>query len=356
MVDSKFENLPGIVSKADICCSKTVDVHCYSHFSLHTFICIHPFPHDQAYGEPDVYETPDVPAEESPDFYDEPENECIERTHISTVDSYNKFRGKYLSGYVDFSDRISRRLRSGYDAQTNYDEMERETPLQKCQRLQVEMDELIRDIGDLYDDHSISVENKKCYEAIGTVANNAKKLLNNLRMEKVLGTEISVAATDAEVKKLLQQIDEYKKTGATVKLPAVDPSSELAYTKRIAELERKLHDIETTVGAEPEKFSRLSSTLHSDNLLDSVQKICTLAALLQPAQLDVIETRMNTLAGKMDSLNTSIESSDKTVDPKMLELYELAKRTEPVAQLLPGMLERMQALENLHSYGKTMIK
>lgn len=291
-----------------------------------------------------------MPQEEPEEYFEEGENECIERLHISTNDSYKKFKGKYLSGYVDFSDRISRRLRTGYDSQTNYDEDERETPLQKCQRLQMEMDDLIREIGDLYDDHSISIENKKCYEAIGTVANNAKKVLNTLRMEKVLGSE-AAPVTDIEVKKLFAQIDEYKKSGASISLPAVNEANNLAFSSRIAELESRIHDIETSIGAEPEKISRLSSTLHSDSLLDAVQKVCTISALLQPAQLDVIETRVSNLTTKLDTVKASTQN-DSSVDPKILELYDAAKRTEPIAQLLPNMLQRMQALENLHNYGK----
>lgn len=62
-----------------------------------------------------MYETGDVSEPETSDYYEE-ENECIERLHISTKDSYNKFKGKYLTGPIDFSDRIGRKIRTGYDA------------------------------------------------------------------------------------------------------------------------------------------------------------------------------------------------------------------------------------------------
>lgn len=71
----------------------------------------------QAYDQPDVYESEDVVDQETSDYYDEePESESIERLHISTKDSFNKFKGKYLTGHVDFSDSLSKRLRTGYDA------------------------------------------------------------------------------------------------------------------------------------------------------------------------------------------------------------------------------------------------
>lgn len=305
-----------------------------------------------------MYETPDVPEEESPDFYEETESENIERLHISTKDAYNKFKGKYLTGYVDFSDRISRRLRSGYDARSGMYEYgtedgEKETPVQKCRRLQLEMDELMQELNDLNTDSTVSKENKQCYEAIGNVVNNAKKVLSNLRLEQVLGSEATSATSDAEMKKLLTQIDEFKKSGAITTLP-VKSASELITTTRIAELENQLHEIESVIGVEPEKLTRLSMALHSNNLLEAVQKVSTIAALLQPAQLDMIETRIGNLANKMDALAASSnnQNRDSTVDKKTLELYEIAKRAEPIAQLLPNMLSRMQALENLHKYGE----
>lgn len=303
-----------------------------------------------------MYETPDIPEKESPDLYEEPANADIERLHISTKTAYNRFKNKYLTGYVDFSDRISRRLRTGYDARCDLYEYgmedgEKEPPIQKCRRLQLEMDELIQELNDLNADNAISKEDKESYEAIGNVVNNAKKVLSGLRLEQVLGTELT-SSSDAEMKNLLTQIDEYKKSGSAVKMPT-KLSCELVTTTRIAELESKLHEIELAIGAEPEKLTRLSMALHSNNLLDAVQKISTIAALLQPTQLDMIETRIGNLANKMDAIATVSNNINKnaSVDQKIIELYEIAKRAEPIAQVLPNILQRMQTLENLHNYG-----
>lgn len=282
--------------------------------------------------------------------------------HLSTKDAYSKFKGKYLTGYVDFSDRISRRLRSGYDAQCGIYEAngeEREQPVEKCRRLQLEMDELMAELNDLSTDTAVAKEQRQSYETIGEVVRNAKKVLVNLRLEQVLGTDATAATVDADMKKLLVQIDEYKKSGS-INANAPRSASELVQTTRIAELENKLHEIETVIGIEPEKLQRLSVALHSNNLLDAVQKVSTIAALLQPTQLDLIETRIGNLAGKMDAIaaatNANNQNRDATVDRKTLELYEIAKRAEPIAQALPNMLARMQALENLHKYGKRTLE
>lgn len=105
MADPKFANLPGIVSRQLK----------WDFYSVHNFVFFIDF--HQAYDQPDVYETADVVDQETSDYYDEePENESIERLHISTKDSFNKFKGKHLTGHVDFSDSLSKRLRTGYDA------------------------------------------------------------------------------------------------------------------------------------------------------------------------------------------------------------------------------------------------
>ncbi|XP_037032946.1 dynactin subunit 2 [Bradysia coprophila] len=328
MADPKFANLPGI-----------------------------------AYDQPDIYETADVVDQETSDYYDEePENESIERLHISTKDSFNKFKGKYLTGHVDFSDSLSKRLRTGYDARSGEWELagegEKESPIQKCRRLQCEMDELMQEIVALQTDQTISKEEKESYEAVGTVVTSAKKVLDSLRLEQVLGKEAVASAADSEIKKLVSQVEEYKKSGgmAAIQLPA--QGNELAQSTRIAQLEHSLHQLESAVGARPEKLSRLASSLGTNTLLDAVQQLATKAALLQPTQLDLIEARLNNLATKMDAIaeKSTATNQDSTRDQKTMELYEIAKRTEPITQILPDMLNRMKALESLHNYATNFSK
>lgn len=313
----------------------------------------------QAYDQPDIFETADVAEQETSDYYEEePENESIERLHISTKDSYNKFRGKYLTGYVDFSDKLGKKLRTGYDATSGEWELaadgERETPIQRCRRLQCEMNELMEEITVIQSDSAISKEEKESYEAVSTVVSSAKKVLESLKLEQVLGKE-AVSGNQKEVKKLMAQVDEYKKSGKSEPIKIIGSTGfDLSQTTRIAELEHRLHVLETAIGAKPEKLSRLASSLGTSSLLEAVQQLSTKAALLQPSQLDLIEARLGNLATKMDGLGEKASGSNQDVarDQKTLELYEIAKRTEPITQILPDMLDRMKALESLHKYGK----
>lgn len=66
--------------------------------------------------EKDVYETDDVEPAATEYYEEEQENESIDKTKLNTNDAYNKFKGKYLIGNVDFSDNIGRRKCIGYNA------------------------------------------------------------------------------------------------------------------------------------------------------------------------------------------------------------------------------------------------
>lgn len=215
------------------------------------------------------------------------------------------------------------------------------------------MEELMQDIAAIQQDSKVSKEEKESYETVGAVVNNAKKVLESLRLEQILGKETAPADAEAEVKQLMQKVEEYNKSGGLAGVKLVSVGGELVQTTRIATLEHRLHELERAIGAKSEKLCRLSSSLGTDSLLDAVQQLSTRAALLQPSQLDLIEARLNNLAIKMDTINekANTSSGDAAREQKTLELYEIAKRTEPITQILPEMLDRMQALESLHSYG-----
>ncbi|KAJ8966978.1 hypothetical protein NQ314_003201 [Rhamnusium bicolor] len=145
-----------------------------------------------AHDEPDVYEANDLPeSEQTADFYEE-ETEPIERIHISVGDAYNKFKGKFLNASnVDFSSRISQKIRTGYDARSGDWELvgagETETPIQKYQRLQCEMKELLEVINDIKKNKK--EEEVNCLVSTQQVEQSLKTLAD-LKLEDTLGEEI----------------------------------------------------------------------------------------------------------------------------------------------------------------------
>lgn len=249
---------------------------------------------------------------------------------------------------------------------------EKESAIEKYRRIKCEMDELLNDIVAINGNASTTKTDRDSYDAVSVAVNSAQKVLGSLKLENVLGTETVASASENEIKRLIAQVDSFSgKTNANKALTttATDVSqSKLAHTKRIAELEGRLHRIESIVGTQqPERLNRLASVLDTNGtLLDSVQQISTKAALLQPSQLDQIEARIaalttkintiheksSTLVGKKGSTAAGGDGGGNDDDAKVAALYDIAKKTEPIAKLLPDMLHRMKALECLHNQGE----
>lgn len=234
-------------------------------------------------------------------------------------------------------------------------EGEKESPFEKCQRLQCEMNELMEEVTSLENDKTISKEEQEAYFRMSKVVQNSKKILDSLHLEEALGDQ-NGQSTEKAVRNLLSQVDSYKKGApeTAAELIKMKNQNDIALSTRIAEIEHKLHQIEHAVGMKPEKISRLNTSLDTKNLLEAVQQLSTKSALLQPNQLDIIEQRLTNLATKMDSFKekASAAGTDRDREQKISELYDFAKSTEPIAKILPDMLERMKTLEALHSYGK----
>lgn len=332
-----------------------------------------------AHDEPDVYETTDLPeSEQAADFYEEPENESIERIHLSADEAFNKFKGKFLNANnVDFSSRISKKMRTGYDALSGDWELraagEKETPIQKYNRLQCEMKELLEEVGSI---DKTKKDDKDCMLTTQQVEQSLKKLAD-LKLEETLGAEIVSQISDppgAQIKKLLSQLEQFKKKASekSESQQAADEDAivyqfnyrpeqaKLQQTTRLAELEARLHFLENVLGSNKEKLARLSAASTKSSLWETAQHLSATASLLDSSQLDHIEGRLSALAQKLESIaekKKQIEK-DEEKDKMILELYDLVKNSENITKLLPQTIERLKALEALHTkaadFTKTM--
>ncbi|GLV35925.1 Dynactin 2 p50 subunit [Carabus blaptoides fortunei] len=327
-----------------------------------------------AYDQPDVYETTDLPeADQKSDFFED-EKDPVERLHISATEAFNKFKGKSLdSNLVDFSDRISKRTRIGYDARTGDWELvpegQKETPLQKYQRLQCEMKELLEEVSELKSSDETSEQQSSCL-VTNTQVDQSLKQLYDLRLEDALGSEIIGNLTDPQgiqINKLLAQLEHFKQSTGTKPVPTAvldAPSDSIVYqlhyrpertrleqTTRLSELEHRLHRLENVLGASSENLARLATATQQHTLYDAAQELSAKASLLDSAQLDHIEGRLTALQQKMNTVATQKAATveDAEQDQMIVELYELVKKSENLSQVLPETIERLIALESLHN-------
>lgn len=323
-----------------------------------------------AHDEPDVYEANELPeSEQVADFYEE-ENEPIEKIHISVGDAYNKFKDKFLNASnVDFSSRVGKKIRTGYDATNGDWELvgsgEKETPVQKYHRLQCEMKELLEEINETK--KSKNEEEVNCLISTQQVEQSLRTLAD-LKLEEELGEEIISKISDpqgAQLKKLMSQIEQYKAaikekpesqvesddSGIVYQFTYKPEQASLAQTTRIAELETRLHKLESVLGASSDKLSRLTTAVSKGSLLETAEYLSATASLLDSSQLDHIEGRLGALAQKLEGITEKKKQlqQDEEKDKMILELYELVKNSENISKLLPQTIARLKALEALHS-------
>ncbi|XP_044732030.1 dynactin subunit 2 [Chrysoperla carnea] len=358
-----------------------------------------------AYDQPDTYETTDLPeADQSTDFFEE-ENDSIERLHISASEAYNKFKGKYLNAkQVDFSEKLSRRTRTGYDARSGDWELvgegEQETPLQKYQRLKCEIHDLLEEINKLKE----SAKDDSQIESLPTVkqVEQSDALLRELRLEETLGKEVITNLSDpqgTQLKKLLTLLEQFKKSGSettpesttakkgdanlnavTYKLEYRPEQAKLAQSIRIGELEHRLHKLETVLGTESDKVGRLSQATNQDTILEAIQYLTAKSSALDSTQLDHIEGRLIALTQKMNTiakqrtgtaqdaeleqmanelLNTikktkgkSTATEDQEIHQMVVDLYELIKKMN--ANSAPSNVEKLEKVNELYNFVKTI--
>ncbi|XP_049873765.1 dynactin subunit 2 isoform X2 [Pectinophora gossypiella] len=314
MADPKYENLPGI-----------------------------------AYDQPDVYETADLPEADQPEPYEEEENECIEQLHLSVKDSFNKFKGKFLTGTVDFSDRLSRKTRIGAGEWELAAEGEPESVLERYNRLRCEFSELLEQVTE--QQNKATESEKDEFSKLASQINTTKKLLEELKLEE--GEQI-----DPKAEKLKEYLASGKKKQGEVVTAhlKLKPDVNLAQTTRIAQLEHRLHKLEQAAGVRDEEaFRRLQTVTGKATLCGAAASLAAAAALLRPAELAAAEARAQQLLASVDALKHA-GKPDPELNEKVNELHKLLKQIEGISH--SEILERMEALEALHNqasnFGKSL--
>lgn len=117
-------------------------------------------------------------------------------------------------------------------------------------------------------------------------------------------------------RRLLSQLEQFKTSAAEKpESESTDNSASIVYkfnyrpeqarlqqASRVSELERRLHRLETVLGASSDKLSRLSQLTSKDNLMDTAQHLSATASMLDSAQLDHIEGRLTALNQTLDAI------------------------------------------------------
>nr|BAN21010.1 probable dynactin subunit 2 [Riptortus pedestris] len=337
-----------------------------------------------AYDQPDVYETTDLP--EADQFHGDldteqfpEEDDSIEHLNISAREAFSKFKGKVLSAEnIDFSDRLSRKPRTGYHVRSGEWELvgsgEQESPLQRYQRLKCEMKELLEEISALKEDDAKEMSKGNVVVHV----ENMLRELETLKLEKYLGPAVVSKLSDpqgVQIKKLLLSLERLSSgpaggdSASTTSVSQTSPTdiryevksnpsqTALNNAARVADLEARVAKLQALVSASPSTIKRLGGS-GDKSLAETTHWIAGKVAMLQPGQVEVAETRITSLLGKLDQLaeRSAAITGSTDQDNKISELYELVKTTEEMSLVIPAVLDRMLALEDLHKQGNDFSK
>lgn len=188
--------------------------------------------------------------------------------------------------------------------------------------------------------------------------------------QQLLGPSAAVDFADPEgalAKRLLQQLEVAKHSKAPPgKSPPAKSSSppgdavtfelywrpeqdQFAQTAKIAELEKRLAQLEATVRCEPDSQNPLLAGLKGTNLMETMQVLQAKVNILDVAVLDQVEARLQSVLGKVNEMaKHKAMAQDTDTQSKIQQLHETLQRWDPVATALPDVVQRLVTLRDLH--------
>ncbi|KAM4701212.1 dynactin subunit 2 [Discoglossus pictus] len=328
-----------------------------------------------ARNEPDVYETSDLPEDDQAEFdAEELSSTSVEHIIVNPNAAYDKFKEKKVGTKgLDFSDRISKSKRTGYES-GDYEilgEGMKETPQQKYQRLLHEIQELTQEVETIQSTVKESaLEEKLTPVALAKQVATLKKQLVSTHLEKLLGPDAAINLTDPDgalAKRLLTQLDAAKtRKGVEEKGPAKSAVTEtgslvtyelhcrpeqnkFSQAAKVAELEKRLGELEASVRSEQDSQNPLTVGLQGSSLMDTVEILQAKVNMLDVASLDQVEARLQSVLGKMNEIaknKAAIEDAD--TESKVHQLYDIVQKWDSMSNTLPQVVQRLVTLKQLH--------
>lgn len=330
-----------------------------------------------ATNEPDVYETSDLPEDEQVEFdAEELTSASVEHLIVNPNAAFDKFKDKRVGTKgLDFSDRISKGRRTGYES-GDYEILAegcgvKETPQQKYHRLLHEMQELTEEVEQIKTAVKEStLEEKLTPAALAKQVIDLKQQLVSSHLEKLLGPTAAVNLTDPDgalAKRLLLQLEAAKNAKmppAEGKSPAKSETSgsivtyelhqrpaqeKFAQAEKIALLEKRLAKLEATLHTETDSQNPLTLGLQGSSLMETVELLQNKVSSLDGAMLDQVEARLQSVLGKLNEIakhKTAIEEAE--TQSKVSQLYEVVQKWDSMAATLPQVVQRLVVLKELH--------
>ncbi|CAJ1050408.1 dynactin subunit 2 [Xyrichtys novacula] len=329
-----------------------------------------------AFNEPDVYETGDLPEDDQAQF--ESEELCsdsVERIVVNPNAAYDKFKDKHVTTKgLDFSDRISKSRRVGYES-GDFEILGegcgvKETPQQKYQRLVSEIQELTQEVETIQAATKESnAEERLTPVVLAQQAAQLKQQLVSAHLDSLLGPQAHINLADPDgalARRLLTQLEAAKssrgsgdsKPTATAKAPdgvvlyelhSRPEQEKFNESAKMAELEKRLAELEIAVGSGSDKQGPLSAGVQGASLMDTIELLQARVSALDSTTLDQVEARLQSVLGKMNEIakhKAAIEDAD--TQNKVSQLYDTVQKWDAMSTSIPQVVQRLVAVKELH--------
>uniref|UniRef100_A0A671Y9C2 Dynactin 2 (p50) n=1 Tax=Sparus aurata TaxID=8175 RepID=A0A671Y9C2_SPAAU len=331
-----------------------------------------------AFNEPDVYETGDLPEDDQAQF--ESEELCsdsVERIVVNPNAAYDKFKDKHVTTKgLDFSDRISKSRRVGYES----GEFEilgegcgvKETPQQKYQRLVNEIQELTQEVDAIQTATKESnAEERLTPVVLAQQAAQLKQQLVSAHLDSLLGPQAHINLADPDgalARRLLTQLEAAKgsrgssagdsKPTASAKGPdgvvlyelhSRPEQEKFNESAKMAELEKRLAELEIAVVLSANLYITLVCVFFACLFQDTIELLQARVSALDSATLDQVEARLQSVLGKMNEIakhKAAIEDAD--TQNKVSQLYDVVQKWDAMSTSIPQVVQRLVAVKELH--------
>ncbi|TMS19403.1 Dynactin subunit 2 [Larimichthys crocea] len=325
-----------------------------------------------------VYETGDLPEDDQAQF--ESEELCsdsVERIVVNPNAAYDKFKDKHVTTKgLDFSDRISKSRRVGYES-GDFEILGegcgvKETPQQKYQRLVNEIQELTQEVDTIQAATKESnAEERLTPVVLAQQAAQLKQQLVSAHLDSLLGPQAHINLADPDgalARRLLTQLEAAKGSRGTAAgdpkqtASAKGPDGVVLYelhsrpeqekfneSAKMAELEKRLAELEIAVGSGSDKQGPLSAGVQGTSLMDTIELLQARVSALDSATLDQVEARLQSVLGKMNEIakhKAAIEDAD--TQNKVSQLYDVVQKWDAVSTSIPQVVQRLVAVKELH--------
>ncbi|KAL5247516.1 hypothetical protein ACHWQZ_G019409 [Mnemiopsis leidyi] len=308
-------------------------------------------------GTTTVFETKDVPIPEYVQNAGHDSN-VIEEIQLDLAAAQSKFgKDDVNAKNVDFSDNVMKTHTSGYGiGQVQYELLScgtNETPLQRYQRLKLEISEFSADLEKLKAENVDTANNVKLAEEVRKLSNN----LSEMKVEQMVGNlKLKEPGHSVLTKQLESQIATFKEKSAKEGTSAGSLTYEVHYrgdhakfaeAAKLAALEKRIADLEKNMGKDLKLLSTISADSAEKNLMGAINNIQTKLSLIEPSDYTHIDTRLQAVLHKMDLLKSKAKDIPET-NNKITEVYDSVRKIEPVISILPNIVDRLSALKVLH--------